>query len=159
MIVRVTASDDDVVSARDGVNDLAFDAAMGMATIAGIGTGSPRFDTLYRQVLADYTESAKYLLYFMHLGVTSVKLQMETGAIKLVVPTNPAGLEPDMVAEQILKLARPIAACLLHVFSVGDKLLISDNELDMLEDGYESLGIDFNITQLDYNTFRGSENE
>jgi len=45
------------------------------------------------------------------------------------------------------------------VFSVGDKLLIADTELDMLEDGYDSLGIDFNITQLDYNTFKESENE
>ena len=159
MIVRVTASDDDVVSAREGVNDLAFDAALGMATIAGIGTGSPRFDTLYRQVLTDYTESAKYLLYFMHLGVTSVKLQMETGAIKLVVPASPDEMRADMVAEQILKLARPIAACLLHVFSVGDRLLIADTELYMLENGYDTLGIDFNITQLDYNTYKGEENE
>lgn len=159
MIVRVTASDDDVSSAREGVNDLAFDAALGMATISGIGTGSPRFDTLYRQVLTDYTESAKYLLYFMHLGVTSVKLQMETGAIKLVVPASPDGMRADMVAEQILKLARPIAACLLHVFSVGDRLLIADTELDMLEDGSDTLGIDFNITQLDYNTYKEEENE
>lgn len=146
--VFVVPQDDDVATARDGVEDLAFDATTGLAQIARIEIASDAWQDLYREILADYQEASKYLLYFLHLGLNTVKMQLETGVLRLMVPSRAGQPDPHDIARAIIEAAKPVAACLLHVGSVGDKLLISDEEIHELEDGVLNLGINVTISHF-----------
>ena len=148
--VYVVPSDKDVEAARAGVEDLAFDATTGLAQIAQIQIASDEFNDLYREVLADYQIASNFLLYFLHLGITCVKMQMETGLLRLVVPTPTGTVDHEMVANAIIDAAKPIAACLLHVGSVGDKLLLSDEDIAQMEGGSTNLGVPFIISHMNY---------
>jgi hypothetical protein len=150
MDVYVIPVDGDVAMAREGVEDLAFDATTGMAQIAHIEIASDEFNDLYREVLQDYEVASKFLLYFLHMGITTVKLQLETGMLRLLVPTTDGSIDPASVSRAIIDAAKPVAACLLHVGSVGDKLLISDEEIAQLDGGSTNLGVDFQIHHLNY---------
>jgi hypothetical protein len=150
LAVHVIPTEKDVAPARDGVEDLAFDATTGIAQLVGIQIASDEFNDLYREVLQDYKVASGFLLYFLHLGIASVKMQMETGLMRLVVPSADGTVDPEMVANAILDAAKPIAACLLHIGSVGDKLLLSDEDIAQMEGGSTNLGVDFIVGHTNY---------
>lgn len=149
--VYVIPTESDVASARDGVEDLAFDATTGLAQIAQIQIASDEFNDLYREVLKDYQIASNFLLYFLHLGIATVKMQMETGLLRLTVPTPDGTVDHEMVTKAIIDAAKPIAACLLHIGSVGDKLLLSDDDIAQMENGSANLGVPFIISHMNYN--------
>lgn len=151
LAVYVIPTEKDVESARDGVEDLAFDATTGLAQIAQIQIASDEFNDLYREVLNDYQVASGFLLYFLHLGISCVKMQMETGLLRLTVPTPDGTVTHEMVANAIIDAAKPIAACLLHIGSVGDKLLLSDEDITQMEGGSSNLGVDFIVSHMNYN--------
>lgn len=155
--VFVVPQDDDVADARAGVEDLAFDATTGLAQIAGMEIASDEWQELYREILADYKEASKFLLYFLHLGLNTVKMQLETGLLRLMVPSRGGKPDPIDVARAVIEAAKPVAACLLHVGSVGDKLLISDEEIHQIEDGVLNLGVNINISHFKQVDQEGNE--
>lgn len=146
--VFVVPTDDDVADARDGVEDLAFDATTGLAQLAGMEIASDEWQDLYREILADYKTASKFLLYYLHLGLNTVKMQLESGMLRLMVPSALENPTPMDVARAVLEAAKPVAACLLHVGSVGDKLLISDEEVHELEDGVLHLGVGITVSHF-----------
>lgn len=146
--VFVVPTDEDVASAREGVEDLAFDATTGLAQIAGMEIASDEWQELYREILADYQTASKFLLYYLHLGLATVKMQLESGLLRLMVPTTDGEPSPSDIARAVLDAAKPIAACLLHIASVGDKLLLSDDEIYQLEDGLFTLGVGITVTHF-----------
>jgi len=146
--VFVIPTDDDVADVRDGVEDLAFDATTGLAQIAGMEIASDEWQELYREILADYKTASKFLLYFMHLGLNTVKMQLESGLLRLMIPSSLEEPTPMDIARAVLEAAKPVAACLLHVGSVGDKLLIPDEEIHEMEDGVVNLGVGITVSHF-----------
>jgi len=155
--VFVVPTDEDVAPAREGVEDLAFDATTGLAQIAGLEIASDEWQDLYREVLADYQVSSKFLLYYLHLGLNTVKIQLESGMLRLMVPSTDGDPAPVDVARAVIEAAKPIAACLLHVGSVGDKLLIDDDEIHQLTDGVFNLGVGITVSHFKRVNQEGNE--
>lgn len=143
--IVVVPSEDHVAEVRSGVEDLAFDAAAGIAQISDIELASDEFNELYRELIQRYSAVSEYLLYFLHLGVLSLKTQMETGLVHLRSPKSEADQQADVIADCLLNAAKPIAACLLHCAAVGDKMLIPDVEIHQMSGGVLNLAVDFNL--------------
>jgi hypothetical protein len=140
----VVPREEDVAAVRSGIVDIAFDAATGIAQLADVEIASDRFNILYRQVLEAYENTAQYLLYFLHLGVLTVKSQMDLATVNLIVPAKELA-DVDSVVSAILEAAKPVAACLLHTHSVGEEMLISDAEILNLPSGVNTLAVDFHL--------------
>ncbi len=147
--VFVVPSEQDVAGARDGVEDLAFDAATGVAQLSGIELASDEFNELYYELVETYTNASKYLLYFLHMGILTVKTQMESGIIRLIIP-NMGEPDPVKISEAIIDAAKPVAACLLHAASAGHKLFLPDSWILQTEDGVLNLGVDFELAGVTF---------
>jgi hypothetical protein len=146
--VFVVPQDEDVAMAREGIEDLAFDATTGLAQMANIEIASDEWQELYHEILADYRIASKFLLYYLHLGLTTVKMQLESGLLRLMVPSDDGQPTPMDIARAVIDAAKPVAACLLHVGSVGDKLLIPDDEIAELEGGNINLGVGITVSHF-----------
>jgi hypothetical protein len=140
----VVPREEDVAAVRSGIGDIAFDAATGIAQLADVEIASDEFNVLYRRVRTAYEDTAAYLLYFLHLGVLTVKSQMDMATVNLIVPANDIA-NVDNVVSAILEAAKPVAACLLHTHSVGEEMLISDAEILDLPSGVNALAVDFHL--------------
>jgi hypothetical protein len=139
LTVYVSPEANDVSDARDGIEELAFDAVMGVANILGIEIASDEFNSLYLELVEAYKETADYLLYFMHMGLLAVKLQLENGTFAVPVGVfNPLDLR-----KRLIDAAKPIAACLLHVVSTKNRLAVSDEDLAALP--ADVLEVDFHL--------------
>jgi cephalosporin hydroxylase len=146
----VVPRESDVAGARDGIEDLSFDAATGIAQLAGIEIASDEFNNMYRYVLDAYSEASQYLYYFVHMGVLTLKNQMDLGLIQLVVPGMGENLDVDKIVDTILAAARPIAAAFLHLMSVGEQMILSDSEIFDLPSGLNNLAVEFHVGQVNY---------
>ena len=146
--VFVVPQDEDVVTAREGIEDLAFDATTGLAQMANIEIASDEWQELYHEILADYQTASKFLLFYLHLGLTTVKMQLESGILRLMVPSVDGQPTPMEIARAVIDAAKPVAACLLHVGSVRDKLLIPDDEIASLSGGNLNLGVNITVSHF-----------
>jgi hypothetical protein len=124
--IGLTPTVDDVADARDGIEELSFDAVMGVANVSGIDIGSDEFLELYKELSESYKNAAEYLTYFLHLGLLALKTQLETGVLAITL-TSPD--EAD-AGRRLMEAAKPIAACLLHAAATADRMALSIADLE-----------------------------
>lgn len=159
MLVLVIPTERDVEAARDALADLAFDAATGLGQVEGIEIASDDWQRLYDEILVQYKEASRYMLYYLHLAITSVKIQIENGLLRLMVPSVTDTPSPSEISYAIVQAAKPLAACLLHVASVGDKLLIPDDEIHQLSDDVLALAVGVIVNDTETKKIGGTINE
>ena len=143
--VTVTPSVEEAASGYEGLQDFAFDATMGIGDILNIEVASDEWQNLYNKILHEYNAASKFMLYYLHFGVLSVKLQLESGYLKLVVPTDSKTPDQEEIGAAVMAAAKPIASCLLHLNSVGQRMLIPDDIILSEENGLNRLAVDLTI--------------
>lgn len=159
LTVYVVPAPEDVAAARDGIEDLSFDAATGVAEIVGIDIASDDFIRLYQDITSGYKKASEYLLYFMHMAIAALRIQLESGLLTIVVPVADGIINEQKVRDVVLAAAKPIAACLLHTAALGDKTFIPDAELLSTDNGLIELGIEFDIECTHHQTFKENNND
>lgn len=147
--VTVTPSVEEAASGYEGLKDFAFDATMGIGDILNIEVASDEWQELYTKILDEYDTASKFMLYYLHFGVLSVKLQIESGYLKLVVPTYSETPTHQEICDAVMAAAKPIASCLLHLNSVGQRMIIPDAIILSEENGLDRLAVDLTIVSYE----------
>lgn len=123
---------EDMSKVKEDAADLAFEHATAVAASSNLSLGSDTFSMMLMDLENNYDHATDHMLYFMHSGLQTLKAAFDTGLIKLHIPVDSLPYTKEDVGDALMELAEVISASLVHVMASGDRLWMTNDEMEAL---------------------------